>query len=164
MIYVDTMNRPRTESLFLETIRGNEMAEKYPPVYTMKTFDRRGCKSAYLIYMNSINEYDAAMKIVGDMRHWRKLCGLKWFMEGSDEKSFDGLSQWRADKALKDQYEALTLLKEQAEDGSVTAQKILLEMTSKSKSSTKGRGKDTVIEDARMSKIVDLHKRLTKDK
>lgn len=163
MKYVDTMNRPRTESLFVETVRP-EIAEKFPPVYTMRSSDRDGCKSAYQIYMNSVNEYDAAMKIVGDMRHWRRLCGLKWFMEGSDEKAFDGLRQWREDKAMKDQAELVTLLKEQAENGNVNAQKTLYDITvGKDKKTGVGRPKkpvDSSVADERSSKIVELHKQL----
>lgn len=163
MKYVDTMNRPRTESLFVETVR-NDIAEKFPPVYTMRSYDRDGCKSAYQIYMNSANEYDAAMKIVGDMRHWRRLCGLKWFMEGDDEKAFDGLSQWREDKALKDQAEQIKLLKEQAESGSTTAQKILLDLSGAKKVGRPAKARDTSADQERVSQIVDLHKRLVKGK
>lgn len=163
MKYVDTMNRPRTESLFLETCR-SDIAEKFPPVYTMKGDSKKGCQSAYQIYMNSVNEYEAAMKIVGDMRHWRRLCGLKWFMEGSEEKAFDGLRQWREDKAMKDQAELMQLLKEQAENGNVNAQKTLYDITvGISKKPGAGRPKkpgDTSAQDERTDKIVALHRQL----
>lgn len=162
MRYVDSCNRPRTESLFLETV-APDIAKRYPPVYTMRGYDRKGCQSAYQIYMNSTNEYEAAMKIVGDMRHWRKLCGLKWFMEGNERQSFDGLNQWREDKAMKDQAEAISQLKEQAENGNVNAQKTLLDISSGKKKPGAGRPKkqeDTSVLDERSEKIVELHKRL----
>lgn len=161
MKYVDSMNRPRTESLFVETI-SSQIAEKYPPVYTMREKSRHGCPSAYEIYMDSANEYEAAMKLVGSMRHWRRLCGLKWFMEGDDEKAFDGLKEWRKDKQLKDQAEQIKLLREQAEGGSVTAQKILLDASGGKKVGRPTKKADTAAQEERAQKIVDLHKRLTK--
>jgi hypothetical protein len=163
MKYVDSMNRPRTESLFVEMI-SPQVAEKYAPVYTMREKARHGCPSAYEIYMDSANEYEAAMKLVGSMRHWRRLCGLKWFMEGDDEKAFDGVKQWREDKALKDQAEQIKLLREQAEGGSVTAQKILLEATGgKKKVGRPTKQPDTAADKEREKRIIDLHKRI-KDK
>lgn len=132
MIYKDKSNRPRTESLFLETCRP-QTARKYEPVYSLRSYDNGGLPSAYQIYMNSINEYEAAMKLVGCMRHWRRLCSLKWFMDGIEEQQFDGLAQWRIDKAAKDQAEALYLLKANAEKGNVTAQRTLLEASKQSK-------------------------------
>lgn len=162
MKYYDVMNRPRTESLFVETINP-EIAKRYPPVYTMRESERDGCPSAYQIFMNSDNEFDAAMKIVGCMRHWRRLCGLKWFMEGSEEKAFDGLKQWREDKAAKDELEAIKLLKEQAENGNVTAQKILFERNkSKGRVGRPQKDRDQGRTKEREEQIVNLHKRLTK--
>ena len=84
-------------------------------------------------------------------------------MEGDDEKAFDGLKQWREDKKMKDQAEQIKLLKEQAENGSVSAQKILLDATGGKKVGRPTKKADTAAEDERHKKIVDLHKRLTKE-
>lgn len=81
--------------------------------------------SMYQVYMNSIDEYDAALKIVGSMQHWRKLCNLEWFREGIPQFSFDGLEQWRKDMEARDKMKAKKLLIESAENGNVTAQKAL---------------------------------------
>lgn len=160
--YIDSMGRYRTESLFFETKRA-EIAENYPPVYTLKPYPNNGLPSAYQIYMNAANEYDAAMQLVGDMRHWRRLCGLKWFMEGIEEKSFDGLNQWREDKRMKDEADAIKLLKEQAENGSVTAQKTLYDISAGKGTTGAGRpkkAKDTSLVDENAAKIIALHKKL----
>lgn len=156
MKYMDKSNRPRTESLFLETCR-YQTARKYDPVYTLRSYERKGLPSAYQIYMSSINEYEAAMKIVGCMRHWRKLCSLKWFMEGIEEQQFDGLAQWRIDKAAKDQADALHLLKENAENGNVTAQRTLLEASKQAKEVGRPK-KEISVKQEREAKVLDLLK------
>lgn len=162
-MYIDTMGRYRTENLFLETNR-DRSKNYYPPVYTLKPHSVKGLPSAYQIYMNAANEYDAAIQLVGDMRHWRKLCNLKWFMEGSYVGAWDGLAQWREDKAMKDQADSIKLLREQAEGGSVTAQKTLFEISnSKDKEQKAGRPrktKDTSLVDENTAKIIALHKKL----
>lgn len=161
-LYYDSMNRPRTESLFLETFR-KDLKGTYEPVYTMRPFDHKGCRSAYLIYMAADTEFDAAMQIVGDMRHWRRLCGLKWFMKGSEDGLFDGLETWRKDKAEKDATEIIRLLKDKAADGNVPAQKILLDTAKEVSKARVGRPekqKDLSPEEERQAKIIALHKEI----
>jgi hypothetical protein len=81
--------------------------------------------SMYQVYMNSVDEYEAALKLVGSMQHWRKLCNLEWFREGIPQFSFDGIEQWRKDMEARDRMLAKRLLIESAENGNVTAQKTL---------------------------------------
>jgi hypothetical protein len=119
----DKMGRFRT-NIFLEFNR--QQWEEYPPIYTMKSTDRRGCVSARRIYLEAADEYDAAMQLVGSWEHWQKLCNNKNFMSGSDKgDKFDGLSAWREEKKIRDKSEARKLLRKSAEAGNVTAQKIL---------------------------------------
>jgi hypothetical protein len=159
MKFMDKSNRPRTESLFLETCRP-KTARKYEPVYTLRSYERNGLPSAYQIYMDSINEYEAAIRLVGDMRHWRKLCSLKWFMDGVEEQQFDGLAQWRVDKAAKDQAEALYLLKQNAEGGNVTAQRTLLDAAKQAKEVGRPKKEKEVkaAKEEREAKVLDLLK------
>lgn len=164
--YVDSIGRYRTESLFFETKRAS-VQENFPPVYSLKTYPNNDLPSAYQIYMNSDSEYAAAIKLVGEMRHWRKLCNLKWFMDGIEEKSFDGLNSWREDKRLKDETEAIKLLKEQAENGNVTAQKTLYDVARGKGSTGAGRPKklaDTTERDENAAKIIALHKEINQRK
>lgn len=117
-----------TQSLFFEF--GNKEA-----LYTLKQYNHKQYKSVYLMYMDAVDEYDAAMKIVGSLDHWRKLCDLNWFMEGKVQGSGDqvtrlsGLRQWREDMKQRDASRAKKQLLEQAEQGSVPAQRILLDMS-----------------------------------
>jgi len=68
------------------------------------------------------------MKLVGSMRHWEKLCGVAWFMEDGQVAGHRGLKSWREDMALRDRSYAKALIMQEAEKGSVTAQKTLLDM------------------------------------
>ena len=67
----------KTQSLFLES-QQYKLKAKYPPLYSLTEEEREGLPSAYQIYMNSSDEYEAAMKLVGSLRHWRRLCALDW--------------------------------------------------------------------------------------
>ena len=109
--------------------------------YTMypddKEVDGETFKSVYKIYMNSVNEYDAAMKIVGSMDHWRKLCDCTWFVNGIYHKGqqiTSGLKHWREDKAMKDEAEMLMHLRTSAQGGNVQAARYLHEYTQKTSS------------------------------
>jgi len=114
----------RTENLFTGL---NTMEEKYPSMYALSEKERNGFPSAYLIYMNSIDETDAAIKIVGSLKHWRKLCKLKWFMNGDVTISFDGILNWRLDMAARDITLAKMILINSAKKGNVPAAKRLLD-------------------------------------
>lgn len=129
--FLDSMNRPRTSSLFLETVKWESKKAGYEPVYTLRPYEYKGLPSAYQIYMNSANEYEAAVNLVGNTRHWNKLSALNWFLEGNENGGWDGLRQWRLDKMAKDEAEALNLLRINAEKGNVSAQKALLDAAKK---------------------------------
>lgn len=114
----------KTESLFCETI-SPQSKKSYTPLYTLKDHPHRGLPSIYELYIASIDEYDAAMTICGSIAHWKKLCSLKWFMEGR-EGIFRGVSQWREEMKERDVSLAKKTLMQQVEDGSVTAASALL--------------------------------------
>jgi len=114
----------KTESLFYETLHGN-MAKKYKPFYTLKEFEYMGLPSAYKIYMESTDEYEAAMKLLGSMAHWEKLCGLKWFMEGRDGVH-RGLKSWREDIKRRDASTAKKTLIEKTKNDDTSAARALL--------------------------------------
>jgi hypothetical protein len=98
-----------------------------PPLYTMRELPYSGLPSAYLIYMTSDSEYEAAMKLVGSWTHWQKLCTSRPFMEGEKSASWSGLNAWREEKAVKDAAIAYNQLKMSAASGNVVAQKIVYE-------------------------------------
>lgn len=129
------MNNDATQALFYEFPTGKEAT------YTLKNDDvmykDKLRVSAYQVYMHSVDEYDAAIKLVGSMKHWRKLCNLKWFMQGMPEHSFEGLESWREDMALRDASLAKKQLQESALGGNVNAQKILYGSVEKPKAKAK---------------------------
>lgn len=106
--------------------------------YTMynknKTIDGTTLISAYQVYMDSVNEYEAAMRLVGDMEHWRKLCETEWFLNGIFQGQIqitNGLRHWREDHSMKREAEALRALEAARDDGNVQAAKYLHEMVAK---------------------------------
>lgn len=121
--FIDRRGALKTELLFQETIKADRL-ENYSPMFTLKEQDT-DLPSAYKIYMSSTDEYEAAMKLLGSMRHWRRLCGLKWFMEGIPMSGFDGLRSWRRDMALRDKSKSKRQLMDAAEAGVVSAQRAL---------------------------------------
>lgn len=92
-------------------------------------------KSAAVIYRNAVDEYDAAMQLLGSWAHWNMLlnCG-EWFVEGIDTGSFTfhGVKAWREEMALRDASRSKKLLQEHAEAGNVTAMKYLNETSGRS--------------------------------
>ena len=114
----------RTETLFHGI---NKKEEKYPSIYSLTEEERKGLPSAYYIYMNSIDEHDAALKLVGTMKHWRKLCKLKWFMCGDVRFGFEGIEKWREDMALRDISLAKSILLKNAQRGDTAAARKLLD-------------------------------------
>ena len=118
----DVRGHPRTKALFIDHKPDTSLNETY---YTLREYEREGYPSAYIIYMTSIDESEAAMKLVGSMAHWEKLCKTKWFMEGYSPIGHRGIESWRRDMAARDETSAKRSLIQEAEMGNVTAAKAL---------------------------------------
>lgn len=118
----DSRGAMRTESLFVEV---SQTKDKYTPLYSLKSYDSRGYPSAYLIFMESVDETEAALKLVGSLSHWRKLCNLKWFLKGRPEHGFEGIESWRKDMADRDKSEAKRVLLAECAMNNVTAARAL---------------------------------------
>ena len=132
----------KTRSLFLEA-QPYKLREKYPPLYSLTEEEREGLPSAYQIYMHSTDEYDAAMKLVGSLRHWRKLLDSEWFMEGIEGTMFEGLNQWREDMMLRDASRSKKQLQAAAAQGdTASARKLLDTATPKQQKAPVGRPKE----------------------
>jgi len=160
-ILKDTRKVMRTASLFKETI-DVAAAKNWTPLYTLKDQDIGDLPSAYRIYMEADDETDAALKLVGSMRHWRKLVATEWFMHGTQD--FDGLKLWREDMKARDEMRAMAVIQEAVESGDLNAAKKLYELTTKKPTKQVGRPSrikpDNIDEN---NKIVELHKRVFKD-
>jgi len=129
------------------------------PIYTMREEPFNGLPSAYLIYMHSLTEYEAAMKLVGSWNHWQRLCLSPPFMNGVPTHStWSGLRQWREEKEFRDKTEMFNLLKIAAATGNVAAQKILFE---KDKVGVRGRPSKAQVEQA--AKDAAAHEEVVKD-
>jgi hypothetical protein len=139
-----------TQALFVEF--GNKDAP-----YTMKHESYKSHKSIYEIYMESTDEYEAALKIVKNMVHWEKLCELKWFMEGLPEKNIRGLRHWRDDMKRRDASLAKKQLMDEAKVGNVSAMRLLYETSNKT---TAGRPKKKPVQKTNEGSAVSLFKGL----
>lgn len=129
-VLLDARGARKTETLFLESI-SSRSKERYEPLYTLREQEKQGLPSAYQIYMHSIDESDAALKLVGSLSHWRRLCTLKWFMEGAEQMGHEGLHQWREDMKARDATRAKAQLMAMAASGNVPAARKLYEESTK---------------------------------
>lgn len=84
----DKMGRHRTSSLFLEL---ND--DGLTPLYTLDEEHKDDLQSAYLIYMESATEYEAAQRLVGSWEHWKKLLRSKAVSEY--------IERWREEKEVR---------------------------------------------------------------
>ena len=114
--------------LFFET-GGREARKSYPPIFTLKPYDYNGLPSAYLIYMDSIDEYDAATKLVPNMKIWDELKSANWFLTDKNQWNFEGLETWREHMKQRDASRAKAALFAKIEAGDVTASKAILAET-----------------------------------
>ncbi len=100
--------------------------KQYPPIFTLKPTPHKGLPSAYQVYMDSIDEYDAATKITPNMRVWDVLKDAKWFEEGDILHAHDGLKVWREHMKARDGSLAKSILIGQTKEGNTTAARALL--------------------------------------
>ena len=123
-----------TEALFVDFQHPDA-----PYTFRMRDHQHQNGKtypSMYKIYMESTDEYEAAMTLLnGDYSHWEKLCALDWFMNGRQVNTtfLPGLHVWREHMRLRDESEAKKRLKMEANAGNVTAMKYLHEQATKKK-------------------------------
>jgi len=102
---------------------------KYPPVFTLKQNAYKGLPSAYLVYMDAVDEYDAATKLTPNMKMWDELVSAQWFFEGDPRHGHQGLKVWREHKRAKDASAMKALLIKKAKGGDTTAAKAVLQET-----------------------------------
>lgn len=101
----------------------------YPPVYTLKQEEFKGLPSMYKVYMDSTDEYEAAIKLVGNMKNWGKLVNSNWFMKGDPIHGHEGLTVWREHMRMRDASSAKRELHKKMKDGDTTAAKAVLAET-----------------------------------
>lgn len=157
--------------IFLEAQSPNSTVT---PLYTLKEFDdeERNLPSAYRIYMDCVDEYEAAMRIVGSTRFWDRLCRNAWFIEPTRTNpipGFDGLISWRQDKLAQQQSRVRRLLLDAAEEGDMaSAKKIFDECKPANSKGASFRNNEVVRraakkKDPASAKIIEMHNRAMKD-
>ena len=100
-------------------LSGQYTKEEKEPLYTILEEDD-DLPSAHRIYMESMNEYDAAMKLVPTWTYWNTM--LKHSVRIRHQ-----VESWREEKLLRDQARAKAMLWAQAEKGNISAQRVLYE-------------------------------------
>lgn len=143
-----------TETLFEETFNNRLANKDYKPLYSLKEHPTNDLPSSYQIYMASVDETEAALKLVGSLSHWKKLCSLRWFIFGRPEVGFEGLNSWRKDMWDRDKSAAKKVLMKLSSEGNVTAARALHKMASEDLITLSqlpkpniGKGKDTDVAD-----------------
>jgi len=137
------------------------MRKKYPPMFTLKPYEYKGLPSAYQIYMDSIDEFDAATKLVPNLKVWDQLKNASWFLNGDPAHSFDGLVSWRRHMKDRDASKARAALFDKIDKGDVTAAKAILADT-KIKEKVGRKGKKTKTELASVSRIKEFKKKVSR--
>lgn len=154
MIYDDS-GRFLVRAIFWE-LSNPERRIAIPPLYTLKMDTAFGLPSAYKIYMDSVDEYEAGIKIAGNMKNWRSLCKSPWFMMGDPNHAHEGLVQWRKDMEARDKSAAKIQLQAKAEAGNVAAMTKLYNMSPKKPDSRLKRKQPSTAS----AKVVDLTERM----
>lgn len=120
-----------TEALFEETCASaRAKCPTFQALYSLREYPTVDIPSAYQIYIHAVDETEAALKLVGSLAHWKKLCSLKWFLTGRKDVGFEGLIQWRQDMWERDRSAAKKVLIRLATEGNVTAARTLDKLAS----------------------------------
>jgi len=93
--------------------------EPKDPLYTV-AYEDGELPSARKVYMDSVNEYEAAVQLTPSWEYWQGMLRLCVKIRREVDK-------WREEKYQKDQAEARRLLWAAAQKGNVSAQRILYE-------------------------------------
>lgn len=116
-----------TESLFLDT---NPDTENYKPVYTFREheveFEGETLPSAYQVILHSVDEYDAAERLLGSYQHWKRLLKApRIYSKGVANNPALTIQAALEDMQARLQREAHLTLVLEAQQGNVTAAKAL---------------------------------------
>lgn len=102
-----------------------------PIFFTMRDYEYKGFVSLKQIYMNSVDEYDCAMKAFNSWDNWVYLLKDQYFMNGpgKTKNNWAGIAQWREEKRLSDQSMAKRTVIDLAARGNFAAAKMLYDNT-----------------------------------
>lgn len=137
-----------TDSLFVERIAKRHYDRGLTPKFTLfekdKVVNGKTIPSMYRLFMECVDEYDAAIKLLGSWAHWEKLRKVKWFSQSWVKcPAHRGADAWIVDMQKRDMSAAKKVLLEAVENGDTTAAKKLADMVSKTASAySRGRPKN----------------------
>lgn len=131
--------------------------KNHPPIFTLKPRPHGGLPSAYEVYMTSIDEYDAATKLVPHMKAWDALLKTTWWVDGCPQHNFEGIAEWRRHMKARDVSQAKQALQEKVLSGDVTAAKAIL-AESRVKAPVGRKSKKNPVEEATISRIDQFRK------
>lgn len=115
------------------------------PIYNLKKYDWKGTLSMYLIYLDCSSEYEAAIKLLGDWDHWRRLCSCNWF------KPY--IESWREEVIIREAALGKAVIINKANEGNLSAAKELLGQVSKGRVKGKPTNEQKSIESSRMKEV-----------
>jgi len=113
----------RLTSLFVEFVDMYDNREHLVPIFTFSKVPADGLVSFTNVYLSCDTEYEACQKLLGDWEHWKAL----W--ESARLKPY--IEQLREEAALIKEARNIKILMKAAEEGSVPAAKLLLDMNKK---------------------------------
>ena len=137
---------------------------QYPPLYTLAQYEKHDkvqdimLPSAYEVYMSCVDEYEAALLLVGNLKNWSMLVNADWFMNGDLIHKHEGLSIWREHMKQRDSSFAKKILQDKAQGGDTTAAKAILAET-KAKAPVGRKNKKTKPDSSSISRISDFKKK-----
>jgi len=142
-MYLERNGQFRTDSLFVERIAKRHKKAGTTAVYCLsERMNNKDVSRLYDIFINSVDEYDFAIKAFGSKAHLDKLKELKWFNEGwAGCATFRGYAAWLEDMQERDRSLAKQVLVTRAKEGDVSAAKKLADMNKPVKGVSAGRPK-----------------------
>lgn len=150
-----------SEGLFAETL---QFKAETPPVYTLKeheiVYKNKQLPSAYQVILWSNSEYDAAIRLLGSIRHWERLKKSKRIWEnGVTSTAAIPLSIALEDMNQRIQALAKNVLIQEAQEGNVNAAKSILPPSTRQR-----KKKEEKPEPApHLASVADFSKRLNRE-
>ena len=134
MQFKNSKNKWKTKSLTLENYLSEGKKGDVPP-YTLKEYDVEyegvKVKSLYLLFMESVDEYDFAVNHLGGIQHLEQFRKSSWFENGKG--SHRGFINWINDMKQRDKSLAKKAMIEAVREGKVQAATRLHDISSESK-------------------------------
>lgn len=129
-IHIPKRMHRATQALFWEYRHNVRWKERgITPLFNLSKQDKNDTLSMYQLYMQCASDYEAALVILGNWDHWKKLCATPWFPRH--------LEKWRADRDERLQFLAQETVVNALLNGNITAAKHVLKEGMKTEATPK---------------------------